>query len=54
LFGEVEAQRKEIDALLSELEAAGADVDAANGLLAEVVDDLAREAREVEVEMEGT
>jgi len=53
LFAEVESQRKEIDELLAELEAAGVDVDLANELLAEVVDEVAREARDVEIEMGG-
>jgi kinetochore protein NNF1 len=54
LFAEVEAQRNELEALISELERICADVDGANGLLTPIVADLAREGREVEVEMAGT
>jgi kinetochore protein NNF1 len=55
IFADVEAQRREIEALIAALEATCADVDAANGLMAGVVDELAREGRDAakEVEMTG-
>ncbi|KAL5612581.1 hypothetical protein BROUX41_004324 [Berkeleyomyces rouxiae] len=53
LFGEIEEQRAEIERLLAALERALADVDGANGLLTGVADEVAREARDVEVEMTG-
>lgn len=52
LFSEVQAQRAEIDALVSRLETLSSDVDAANGLLGEVVGEVAREGREREAAME--
>lgn len=48
----MQAQRAEIDALVSRLEMVSSDVDAANGLLGEVVGEVAREGREREAEME--
>jgi kinetochore protein NNF1 len=54
LFAEIQAQRAEIEALLAGLEGIISDVDAANGLLDDVVDELAQEARTAEVEMAGT
>ncbi|KKF97105.1 Nnf1 [Ceratocystis platani] len=53
LYAEIEAQRSEIEGLLSVLERTLADVDGANSLLAGVVDEIAREARDVEVEITG-
>jgi kinetochore protein NNF1 len=50
----VESQRAEIEALLSAPESVVGDVNAANALLDEVVDELAEEARLAEVEMAGT
>lgn len=52
LFSEVQAQRAEIEALVSRLETLSSDVDAANGLLGEVVGEIAREGREREAGME--
>ncbi|PKS10005.1 hypothetical protein jhhlp_004629 [Lomentospora prolificans] len=54
LFSEIQAQRAEIANLASALERVCADVDAANGLLREVIDEVAAEAREREVEMAAT
>ena len=53
LFEEIRAQRAEIESLLAAVEKVLADVDGANELLDDVVDDLARETRAVEVEMMG-
>lgn len=47
------AQRAEAEALLAAVERVLADMDGASGLLDGVADDLAREAREVEVQMSG-
>lgn len=47
------AQREELEALLAAAERVLADMDGATGLLDGVADDLAREARSVEVEMSG-
>ena len=52
LFAEVQAQRAEIEELVSHLEMVSSDVDSANGLLGEVVADIAKEGREREAEME--
>jgi kinetochore protein NNF1 len=54
LFGEIGAQRAELEALLAGVETLLADVDGANGLLDDLADDLAKEARGAEVEMAGT
>lgn len=51
LFGEIQDQRDEIARLLAAVEKVLADMDGANGLLDQVVDELAKEARDVEVEM---
>lgn len=51
LFDEVAAQRAEILSLLAALEGALRDVDGASDLLGGVVGDLARETREVELEI---
>lgn len=53
LFDEVTAQRAEIEALVARLETVSDDVDSANGLLAEVVGEIAREGRDREAMMEG-
>ncbi|KAJ9155057.1 Nnf1-domain-containing protein [Pleurostoma richardsiae] len=54
LFEEISAQRAEAEALLAAAERACADVAGASALLEEAgAEDLAREAREVEVEMTG-
>ncbi|SPO02873.1 uncharacterized protein DNG_05551 [Cephalotrichum gorgonifer] len=53
LFAEVTAQRSEIEALVARLEMLSSDVDSANGLLGEVVDEIAREGRDREAQMEG-
>ncbi|KAK1756194.1 kinetochore-associated protein NNF1 [Echria macrotheca] len=52
LFGEVEAQRAEIDSLLDEIGRTLADMDAASALLSEVVEGLSSEGRGVDVEMD--
>ncbi|KAL2107255.1 hypothetical protein VUR80DRAFT_5519 [Thermomyces stellatus] len=52
LFAEVQAQRDEIESLVSRLEMVSSDVDSANALLGEVVNDIAKEGREREAEME--
>ncbi|KAK1826266.1 Nnf1-domain-containing protein [Podospora conica] len=61
LFADVQAQRREIEALLAGVERTLADMDAASGLLGEVVGELVVETREAagraageDVEMEGT
>jgi kinetochore protein NNF1 len=51
LFEEIRAQREEAVRLLAAVEKVLADVDGANGLLDEVVGELAMETRDVEVEM---
>lgn len=48
----MQAQRAEIERLVARLEGLSADVDSANGLLGEVVGEVAREGREREAEME--
>ncbi|KAM7193273.1 Nnf1 domain containing protein [Naviculisporaceae sp. PSN 640] len=53
LFEEIQAQRAEMERILAAVEEVLADVDGANGLLDEVVDDLAKETRAVEGEMAG-
>jgi kinetochore protein NNF1 len=54
LAEDIRLQRAEMESLITAVERVLTDVDGANGLLDEVVDDLAREARTVEVEMGGT
>ena len=54
LFEGIQAQRREIEALLGGVEKVLADMDGASGLLADVVDDLAQESRTMEVEMSGS
>ena len=54
LFEEIKGQREEAARLLAAVEKVLADVDGANGLLDEVVGELAAESRDVEVEMAGT
>lgn len=48
----MQAQRDEIESLVSRLEMVSSDVDSANALLGEVVNDIAKEGREREAEME--
>ncbi|KAH8889313.1 Nnf1-domain-containing protein [Thozetella sp. PMI_491] len=54
LFDEIQAQRREIEALLGGVEKVLSDMDGANDLLEDVVEDLAKESRTAEVEMSGT
>lgn len=54
LFDDVRRQSAEMDALVALLEAVVADMDAANDMMDGVVGDLARETRDVEVEMAGS
>ena len=49
LFSEIQAQRAEIEALLAGVEGTLADMDAASGLLEEVVGELVEETRAAEV-----
>ncbi|KAK5654096.1 hypothetical protein OQA88_7527 [Cercophora sp. LCS_1] len=53
LFEEIQAQRREMEVLLSLVEKTLSDMDGASGLLGEVVEELAHETREAEVEMSG-
>ncbi|KAK3357032.1 Nnf1-domain-containing protein [Lasiosphaeria hispida] len=54
LFDDIQAQRAEIEALLSAVESVLVDMDGASALLDDVVDDLAQETRTAEMEMSGT
>ncbi|KAK3897319.1 hypothetical protein C8A05DRAFT_19893, partial [Staphylotrichum tortipilum] len=51
LFAEIQSQRAETDALLSAVESALRDVDGANALLADVVEEIAAETRAAEADM---
>lgn len=53
LFGEIQKQRSELEALLSQLEKLFADIDGANQSMDGVVDELAKETRSAEVELSG-
>ncbi|KAI0023162.1 Nnf1-domain-containing protein [Xylariomycetidae sp. FL0641] len=53
LFDEIRRQRAEIESLVGLLEKAFEDVDGANQMMDDVVDDMAKETRTVEVEMAG-
>lgn len=53
LHEEIQAQRAEMEALLRGLEKALSDMDGANGLLGEVVEELAEETRAAEGEVES-
>ncbi|KXX73909.1 hypothetical protein MMYC01_209047, partial [Madurella mycetomatis] len=53
LHEEIQAQRAEMEALLRGVEKALSDMDGANGLLGEVVEELAEETRAAEGEVES-
>ncbi|KAK3333092.1 Nnf1-domain-containing protein [Cercophora scortea] len=53
LFDDIRQQRAELEALLGAVEAAVADMEGASGLLDGVVDELALESRDVEMQMSG-
>ncbi|KAK3692950.1 Nnf1-domain-containing protein [Podospora appendiculata] len=53
LFEDIRQQRAELEALLAAVEAAVADMEGASGLLDGVVDELALESRDVEMQMSG-
>ncbi|KAL2016556.1 hypothetical protein VTK56DRAFT_3413 [Thermocarpiscus australiensis] len=53
LFDEIRAQRAEMEALVAGVEKAVRDVDGANGLLSEVVEELAAETRAADREVEA-